>query len=31
MGSGDPGSAVECYANAIEMKIFGDKVDFIMP
>ena len=30
MGSGDPGSAVECYANAIEMKIFGDKVDYNM-
>jgi len=30
MGSGDPVSAVECYANAIEMKIFGDKVDYNM-
>ena len=30
MESGDPGSAAECYANAIEMKIHGDKVDFIM-
>ena len=30
MGSGDPGSAVECYANAIDMKVYGDEVDFNM-
>ena len=30
MGSGDPESAVECFTKAIEMKIFGDKVDYNM-
>ena len=30
MGFGDPVSAAECYAKAIEMNIYGDKVDFNM-
>ena len=30
MGSGDPVSAAECYAKAIDMKVYGDEVDFNM-
>ena len=30
MYSGDPGSAVECFTNAIEMRVYGDTVDFNM-
>ena len=30
MGSGDPVSAAECFSRAIEMGVYGDKVDFVM-